>query len=418
VTVDEDRRRTAGARRGLIIKTLSRELDATRPTSASSRLDRLLEDQTDRPLIVSGDIDGLVSAGMLAAVAKPGWRAVALVLKSGQVLVHPDHADDLELTDCFGVDVYSTYFDNVSNHVALWGGKRPDSDQAAFAAAQAYDDEVLRRSGDTLLASPSLWARIQGSQSGAAGTHDSAGYRYPLGTAQVLLAMLEAVGRSPRMFDREYLPWLIANCDGGLASFARYPHNVPLWWSCLAAAVGPASLSEAIYQTAARQAPIDFVHAVNKLRAETQLVDGGPASALNDSWNLQNQDPDSVRVVVSWISSLSGWPDPFLGGAESLDAWITKSLDHRGTLSTSGLPLSKDDPPEDRVAAFKGHLRASLDAVHTNFAHFDGQQRLNWVAPWDGAEASHRPAVPAVLADPATGSSADLANAAKKNVVI
>src|SRR5699024_12571587 len=98
------RRKTAGARRGLIIKTLSRELDATRPTSASSRLDRLLEDQTDRPLIVSGDIDGLVSAGMLAAVAKPGWRAVALVLKSGQVLVHPDHADDLELTDCFGLE--------------------------------------------------------------------------------------------------------------------------------------------------------------------------------------------------------------------------------------------------------------------------------------------------------------------------
>lgn len=61
------------------------------------------------------------------------------------------------------MDVFSTYIDNVSNHVALWGGKKAGGSAAALAAAQAYDAEVRRRSQTTLLATPSLWAGIEGS---------------------------------------------------------------------------------------------------------------------------------------------------------------------------------------------------------------------------------------------------------------
>lgn len=418
MAVDDGRRRTAGQRRALVIETMSRELDLSNPHSATARIDGMLRQQPQRNLIVSGDIDGLVSASMLCAAAPAGWRTAALIIKSGHVLLHPYLAENLDPTVCFGVDVYSTYIDNVSNHVALWGGKRVAHSQEALEAAQAYDAEVRNRSQSTLLATPSLWAGIQGSYPEAGEQPDSAGYRYPLGTAQVLLGLLEACGRSPKMFDRDYLPWLVANCDGGLATFAKYPYNVPLWWSCLAASVGPASLSEAVYQTAATQAPVDFVNAVNRLRAESHLIESSPAQYLNDDWNLRSQGPESVAAVVRWVSSLSGWPDPFLDGAGNLSEWVQKPLPHRGSLRTTGLPQVEGGSLEERVEAFRGHFRESLRAVHTNFAFFDQTQRLNWVGAWDGANMSGVPEAPDALAATAGADEAELANAADSQVVI
>lgn len=122
---------------------------------------------------------------------------------------------------------------------------------------------------------------------------------------------------------------------------------------------------------------------------------------------------------MSWISSLSGWPDPFLGGVENLDRWVTRPLSERGRLGTSGLPaVLGDTAEEERISQFIGHLRASLNAAHTNFAHFDGRQRLNWVAPWQGADLTGRPSVPDALAEPVTGSETRLANATDEAVVI
>ncbi|CAN7368078.1 hypothetical protein [Knoellia sp. LjRoot47] len=416
MAVDDDRRQTAGRRRELIIETFSRELDTNVTGSAAGRLRDLFATHSERHLIVSGDIDGLASAAMLARSAPPGWRAIALVVKSGDVLLHPDFVDGTDLSKCFGVDVYSTYIDNVSNHVALWGDKRPGSSAEGLAIAQAYDTEVKERAKTTLLATPSLWAGIQGSQS-RADVPASAGYRYPLGTVHVLLALLEAVDRSPRLFDREYLPWLLANCDGGLKTIRDYPHNVPLWWSSLAAAVGPATLSESLYQTAARQAPIAFVDTVNRLRAESHLVDGAPAQHLNDDWNLRAQSVEAITAVTKWISSLSGWPDPFLGGSAGLKDWKLVPLHRRGRLLTK-LPDAATMP--ERLELFRAHFRASLDAVHTNFAYFDGQQRLNWVAPWVNASHPSLPAIPPALQPDQNlfSGDVDVANADDKDIVI
>lgn len=394
MAVDDERRRTAGVRRENIIATLSRELDPKNPESAASRLDDLIRTSPARPMIVSGDIDGLVSAAMLRRAA-PGWDAVALIVKSGTVYLHPDVVDGLQLAECFGVDVFSTYIDNVSNHVALWGGKRAGGSAEALAAAQAYDAEVIRRSKNTLLATPSMWARIEGSYGEAGKRPFAAGYRYPLGTAHILLAMLEVVDRSPKMFDREYLPWLVANCDGGLKTIRDYAHTVPMWWSCLAAAVGPASISEQVFQVAANQRPTEFVDTVNRLRAEGHHVEGSPAAHLDDNWNLRTQSLDDIAPVARWIGSLSGWPDPFRGGVENLKSWKAVPLTTAGKLLTSGLPAGGSI--DERVEKFKAHLRASLGAVHTNFAFFDMSQRLGWVAPWAGGEVPYLPDLPAAL---------------------
>lgn len=382
MSVDDQRRQTAGERRALIIETLSRELDPKNQASAASKLRTLIAEETPRQMIVSGDIDGLVSATMLKR-SVPHWDAVALIVKSGKVLLHPDVAESFDLSTAFGVDVFSAYIPNVSNHVALWGGKRPSSSREALAAANAYDAALIERSQTMLLGTPSLWAQIEGSYAGDAQRPKSAAYRYPLGTAQILLAMLEVIDLSPKLFDRDYLPWLVANCDGGLQTIRDYPHNVPVWWSCMAAAVGPASLSEQVFQTASTQRPNQFVDIVNRLRAEGHLVEGSPATHLDDRWNLRTQTPASVASVTKWITSLSGWPDPFRGGADAFGDWVEVPLSRSGQLLTSGLPAGSSMP--ERVELFKGHLREALSAVHTNFAYFDQAQSLNWVAPWPGA---------------------------------
>jgi hypothetical protein len=116
---------------------------------------------------------------------------------------------------------------------------------------------------------------------------------------------------------------------------------------------------------------------------------------LDDKWNLRSQALTDVAPVTRWITSLSGWPDPFRDGADHLSEWKPVPLTMHGKLSTSGLPSG---PTEDeRVERFKAHLRASLAAVHTNFAFFDQSQRLNWVAPWEGAAAPQLPELPSAL---------------------
>ena len=172
--VDNERRVTASARRANVIATVTREFDLENPLSSACRFAEILRSPRPRFMIISGDIDGIVSAAMLARVA-PDWRGVAIIVKSGRVLVHPDFADGLNVKDFFGVDVFSTYLDNVSNHVSLWGSKRPAARADAFAIAAAYDSEVQRRSQGKLLATPSLWAGVEGFRRLAAG-------RKPLGT--------------------------------------------------------------------------------------------------------------------------------------------------------------------------------------------------------------------------------------------
>jgi hypothetical protein len=397
VGTDEGRRSTADARRRLVIASLKRELDASEPVSAAARLSAMLDEP--RSMVVSADIDGLVSAAMLAAVA-PGWQTVALVVKSDRIWLHPDLADgEVDLSRLFGVDVFSTYMDNVSNHTALWGGKRPAGDADAFAAAQAYDQELLRRGQHRLFANPSLWAGIEGSYPSEAWRPTSAAYRYPLGTAQILLALLEAGGRSPRLFDREYLPYLVANADGGLRSIREYPYNVPLWWSCMAAAVGPASLSEQLYQLASTQRPTEFVDVANRLRAHSGP--NGVARHLTDDWNVRGQPGDplsGVPPVLDWLTGLSGWPDPLRGGAENLAAWQPHTPLSSGTLAAAGLPGKPEHGKDVRVEAFRHGLRESLAAVHTNFSYFRvGGQRLGWVGPWEGAVVPDLATLPTAL---------------------
>ncbi len=114
-----DAHSTAQQRRRIVIDALGREL-SKEPTSAASRLAAMLG--TPRPLMVSADIDGLVSATMLGSVA-PHFEIVAFSTQSSAWLVHPS-VQDSPPADLFGVDLFSVQHDNVSNHIVKWGAKK------------------------------------------------------------------------------------------------------------------------------------------------------------------------------------------------------------------------------------------------------------------------------------------------------
>lgn len=210
-TLAENIHGTAQARRRIAIDALGRELDGSNPASAASRLANLVE-TSQRPMLVSADIDGLVSASMLASVAKD-WEIVAFVAQSQKLYIHPDFVDERP-ADIFGIDVFSPRFDNVSNHVALFGSKQIQITEVRTAFTE-WDELVVSSGAARLLAVPSIWAGTEASYEGS-DRPTSAKYKYPLGTAQVLLALLEAGGHAPRFYDRHFLPWLVANCDGGV----------------------------------------------------------------------------------------------------------------------------------------------------------------------------------------------------------
>jgi len=320
-------------------------------------------------LLISGDIDGVVSAMMLAAVTP--WRAGAIVVGSDYILHHPSWASPgelLEMGSPFGVDVFSARFPSVSNHPVLWGSRRLASSAEAGQRCLQFDALIRGRAATIHMENPSLWAGIEASVTDTR-RPTAASYRYPLGTAQFLLALLEAAGKSPRLFDREYLPWLIANCDGGVESIRAYPFNVPMWWSSLAAAVGPGSVSEAVYRLVTEQRPNEFVDVDRRLRYEEEARAG---VALDQKWNLRGTDPMTLAMAVAWISDISGWPDPFMGGVAELTEW-------RRYDPQTGL-MQMNTLPSGGLAELDYHLTMASEAVHSSFSFFDGRWRLGWMA--------------------------------------
>src|SRR5205807_123139 len=133
----------------------------------------------------------------------------------------------------------------------------------------------------------------------------------------------------------------------------QYPWNVEGWWSALAAVVGPASQSEALYRLATGQRPTEFVDVDRRLR-----YDDPRSSALNLKWNLASQKPSTIAQAVSLVRDLTGWPDPFVGGADRLPDWIDSSPT-RGVLGVEA--LRKRDVREVRA-----HLEGASSAIHTS----------------------------------------------------
>jgi hypothetical protein len=103
----------------------------------------------------------------------------------------------------------------------------------------------------------------------------------------------------------------------------------------------------------------------------------------------------AMMPVTEWITSISGWPDPFLGGAAGLTEWVEYAPAGSGSLAISGLPLGTT--LYESLEAFKAGLRSSLAALHTNFNMFDQRYRLSWVMPWATAIVPQLPAVPPEL---------------------
>lgn len=330
-----------------------------------------------RPMMVSADIDGLVAATMLGSVA-PQFEIVAFSVSSTSWLVHP--SVQLEPpTDLFGVDLFSVHHDNVSNHVVKWGQKKIQMAPVREAFV-TWDALVDLMSTQMLHAVPSLWAQTQGGYEDA-GRPDSATYKYPFGTAQILLAMLEAAGRPPRFFDRTYLPWLVANCDGGVTSYTKYADNARVWWPVMAGAVGPGSLTEQVFELVDRARPHDFLDAVHRLDRERQASDR--RRWLTDKWTLLSQSTQVLKDTLSWLTELTGWRVPLRGSIDDLDEWLSIPRSGSATVyytaaGPDGVLKAKDDP-----AAAAEQILGAESALNANFYH-GGQSgsRFNWVGGW------------------------------------
>lgn len=328
-------------------------------------------------MMVSADIDGLVSATMLGSVA-PRFEIVAFSVGSASWLVHPS----VQLGppgNLLGVDVFSAHHDNVSNHVTKWGKKK--AQLAQVREAFAHWDELIDLLGAQVLhAVPSLWANTQGGYEDA-GRPDSATYKYPFGTAQILLAMLEASGRPPRFFDRTYLPWLVANCDGGVSSYTKYADNARVWWPVMAGAVGPGSLTEQVFELVDRSRPHDFLDAVHRLDRERQAAN--EARWLNDKWNLAGSSPQVLMDTLMWLTDLTGWRDPVRDGIASLDTWLPlQPASSALVYYTGNAPKGAFKAKDDQDAAAK-MIRGAEVALNANFYHGGkAGSRFNWVGGW------------------------------------
>lgn len=374
-TVAEHIQTSAPERRLLAIRSLDNELSLANPSSCAARLQAMVAADSARPLIASADIDGLVSATMLASVA-PGWDVVALVADSDRLLLHPSVAGGRPL-DLFGVDVFSPTFDNVSNHVVLFGERRLQA-QAVREAFDQWDDAVRQAAQERLLAVPGLWAHTQGCYEDAERI-DSAKYKYPLGTAQLLLALLEAAGIGPKFFDRQYLPWLVANCDGGVETYRKYAFNAAVWWPALAGAVGPASHTEQIYQRIQNMRPHDFMDAVNRLDRERRAAVPEKEPWLDDEWNIIDTRRTTLMATLGWLVNLTGWRDPVRDGLESIATWEERRIpDKERALVYIGGPHFKATNSDPDTAA--ANVRGACNALNANF-YLGGESgsRFNWV---------------------------------------
>ena len=339
-----------------------------------------------RPMFVSADIDGIVSAAMLASVA-PGFEIVAFSQESSTWLVHPAVASAVP-NDLFGVDMFSVAHDNVSNHVVTWGQKQLRI-PAVLLSFLAWDGVVAAQAGRRLLAVPAIWAKTQAGYE-EAGRPDSANYKYPLGTAQLLLAMLEASGHAPKFYDRTYLPWLVANCDGGVESYTRYANNARVWWPVMAGAVGPGSMTEQIFRMVDTARPHDFLDAVHRLDRERQA--SSKQRWLNDKWNLHNTSARVIKDTLGWLTELTGWRDPVRGGIGALDTWVSLPA-----VASAQVYYTGKAPGAKALAANPTWVTAKADpqlaaqliggatsALNANF-YVGGRSgsRFNWVGAWD-----------------------------------
>lgn len=362
---------TAAARRKIAIEALSRELDASNPASSASRLGALLSGP--HAMAASADIDGLVSATMLGSVA-PSWEVVALQVQSTTMLVHPSVAQGMP-ADLVAVDLFSVNHHSISNHVVKYGsrGLRLAGLRAAF---QAWDASIDTAGQTYLQAVPAIWAGTEGSYEDA-GRPYSSKYKYPLGTAQILLAMLEASGHPPKFFDRHYLPWLVANCDGGVSTYTKYAWNARVWWPVMAGAVGPASLTEQVFRLVDGMRPHDFADTVNALDRERAA--NGEQAWLDDNWNLAGPRTSTIERALRWLCDLTGWRDPLRGGIDGLKHWVQQPVNGSGAVPIAG-PSRVSTATEAAAIAAVGSASTALSA---NFYHggFSGS-RFNWAGGW------------------------------------
>jgi hypothetical protein len=263
----------------------------------------------NRYIIANRDIDGLVCATLLSQAT--GWK-IAAVVWAGRGYLHPEFEDFDELVACgaVGADIYSPRFPSFSNHMQLLGGDWLTDDVAKQDVINEHDREIAQAATqrETYAFAPSIWAGSQAGNWDDADVH-SRRYRYPMGSSQFTLALLESLGVGPTFRDLYYSPHLVAHCDGALETAVTAGYNVLPWLDTLAAVAGLGSWTAHIRSALNNGGPDVFARLVRSLHGENAAV----AECLTLDWNLSGAGKASVhKAVVAWLIAENGWDDPFL----------------------------------------------------------------------------------------------------------
>ncbi len=331
-------------------------------------------------MIVNRDIDGLVSALMLSEVT--GWK-IGAITWAKKILVHPDFADvnDLLSAKPYAVDLYSSQLPSLSNHMQFVGADSLSANANLKDLVRDYDNEVAKRGAhlDTFAFVPSIWA---GSQAANPDDTDpkSRRYRYPMGSAQLLLALLESIGEAPTIRDLQYTPTLIAHCDGALETAVTAGYNVLPWIDMLTAAAGIQSWTAHNRSALLSNGPDAYNGLVRSLHAESPDI----ARDLTLEWNLSGVGDRRVhRNVVEWLMRENGWADPFMpgtGGSDGLSFYYTfRARTNWRVFDLIGDYLAVDDSSliSRGAQGVADDLAAALASVNTG-AYQRGETTLFW----------------------------------------
>lgn len=328
----------------------------------------------NRYIICNRDIDGLVSSTLLSQAT--GWK-IAAVVWAGQAYLHPVFDTLDELVDCgaVGVDIYSPRFPSISNHMQLLGGAGLTSDHTKRAMIEQHDSELRRLAGEreTFAFVPSIWSGSMASVSDDSDVH-SRRYRYPLGSAQATLALLESVDRAPKIRDLYYTPYLIAHCDGALETAVTAGYNVLPWFDMLATGAGLGSWTTHIRNSLLAGGPDVFARLVRSLHGENSV-----ASALTLDWNLKGAGKPAVhRSVVEWLIAENAWDDPFLPVAPAYQKGVVRTTGLAGyytprarrawrtvPLHTDQLVLDQANITSVSAVDLEGKLHEARSSIHT-----------------------------------------------------
>lgn len=238
--------------------------------------------ETELPMVISCDLDGILSAMLLQATL--GWRVVGYY--NGETLWLQDEARCIyrDLTVFVDHDINREEIPSIGHHMLQWG---PDTPPGKLIQSSSVNPNILRgvniRDG---------WQR-----------------KYPFGTLHFLLACFNSLGllTSHIVPGRDFVPVLL-QVDSVIESAVRYPQNVLDWLAWL----GSTERDSPLYPLCRVVLATSAMRLVKEKAALEKWIAGvgrGRQAAIVDP-----VDPSvmaRLHALVSHLARVTGWPGNF-----------------------------------------------------------------------------------------------------------